>query len=78
MKFVPREILVRSSFGPIRAIISAEAIEALWTRDCGPNLGQNIVDVHRGILERIVFEKFAAKDGKDRSLIQVLALDVDS
>jgi hypothetical protein len=71
MKFIQREILVRSSFGPIRAIVTAEAIEALWAPDGGPNLGQNIVETHRKNLERIVFEKFAARTANDRNLIEI-------
>ena len=76
MTFIQREILVRSSFGPIRAIVTAEAIAALWAPDDGPNLGQNIVEAHRAKLERIVFEKFAARAANDRGPIEVLGDDV--
>ena len=76
MKFIPREILVRSSFGPIRAIVTAEAIEALWGPDAGPNLGQNIVEMHRAKLERIIFDKFAARAANDRAPIEIVAADV--
>jgi len=76
MAFIQREILVRSSFGPIRAIVTAEAIEALWAPDGGPNLGQNIVETHRARLERIVFEKFTAQAGKDQNLIEIRGTDV--
>ena len=64
---------VHSSFGAIRAIVSAEAIEALWTRGGGPSAGQSVVDVHRGKLERMIFEKFAAKHATDHGLIQTFA-----
>ena len=76
MTFIQREILVRSTFGPIRAIVTAEAIEALWAPGGGPNLGQNIVEAHRAKLERIVFEKFAARAANDSGQIEILSDDV--
>jgi len=76
MAFIQREILVRSSFGPIRAIVTAEAIEALWAPDGGPNLGQNIIETHRAKLERIVYEKFAARAANDQNLIEIRGADV--
>ncbi len=76
MKYTAREILVRSSFGPIRAIVTGEAIAALWGPDAGPNLGQNIVELHRAKLERIAFAKFAARTPNSKEPVQIVAADV--
>jgi hypothetical protein len=76
MKYIPREILVRTSFGPIRTIVTAEAIQALWGPDSGPNLGQNIVDVHRVKLERVAYEKFVAQAADKKGPVEIVAADV--
>jgi len=78
MQFEDQEMTIDSVFGPLRVVVTGEALHVLWGEGVGPQDGPGLIEDNRDMLTQIATMKFEADEGEPDGTVRLTGLDIEN
>jgi hypothetical protein len=78
MTFEDQTIEIDSDFGPLKVIVTGEALHILWGEGVGPQDGAGLVAANMDVIRHVATIKFEADEGEDEYCVRITGPDLEA